>query len=353
MSSDLKTSADIPSTFLDQLASDYREFVEAQPPALRVPLHTLQWSPVFRGRPGVPPPDFGQSSPVPVGSTRVLPLHDGRFSVRVLTPEGERPEGGWPVLLFIHGGGWVMGTAETGAPFFTRACVEANCVVVSVEYRLAPDHPFPAAIDDCFDTLRWVVGPGREEIGADVSRVAIAGVHSGGSLAAVLAQRASQAGIPLVLQILFTALTNATFTADQPQNWPPTMKEYANIFSLRALDMLWLRDLYLPNPADRALPDASPLLVDDPKAYEGMPPAFLGAMELDVLRSELEMYAEKMRKFGVPVTLKEYKGATHMTIAADRVCQAARDMRNDKIEALKTAFAKPTSDYKKMVAGSM
>ncbi|KAG9124486.1 hypothetical protein FRC07_011465 [Ceratobasidium sp. 392] len=267
MSNDPATSTALPQALLDRLDPEYRTFVETQPPSLRIPLHTLTWSPVFRGVPGVPPPDLGQGSPVPVGSTRTIELYGGRFSVRVLTPEGEKPKEGWPVLLFTHGGG-------------------------------------------------------------------------GGTLSAVLAQRAARHGIPLVLQIVYTPLTNATFTAEDRANWPPSMQEHEHVFALRALDMLWLRDLYLPNPEDRALPDASPLLQDDPKVYQGMAPAFVGVMEFDVLRSEAEMYAEKMQNFGVPVTLKEYKGATHLTVAADRVCQVARDIRNDKIAALKAAFAK-------------
>ncbi|KAG9091278.1 hypothetical protein FRC06_000637 [Ceratobasidium sp. 370] len=331
MSDDPATSTALSPALLDRLAPDYRAFVETQPPSRRIAFHALTWSPIFRGVPGVPPPDLGQAPPIPVGSTRTIELYGGRFSVRVLTPEGGKPPEGWPVLLFTHGGGWVMGTVETGSSFYTRACVD---------YRLAPENPFPAAIDDCFDALLWIVGPGKDEIGADTSRIAVAGVSSGGTLSAVVAQRAAHNGIPLALQIIFTPLTNATFSANDRASWPPSMQEYEHVFALRALDMLWLRDLYLPNLEERALPDASPLLQDDPKVYARMAPAFVGVMELDVLRSEAEMYAEKMRRFGVSVTLKEYKGATHLTLAADRVCQVARDIRNDQIAALKVAFAK-------------
>lgn len=138
-------------------------------------------------------------------------------------------------------------------------------------------------------------------------------------MAAVIAQRASLAHIPLVLQILLIPLKNAAFSASDRAAWPPSMREHANVFSLRALDMLWLRDLYLPNEADRAHPDASPLLREGKEVFKRMAPAWVGVAELDILRSEAEMYAEKMKENGVDVTLRVFKGATHLTSAADRV----------------------------------
>ncbi|KAG8739165.1 hypothetical protein FRC10_006088 [Ceratobasidium sp. 414] len=227
MSDDPATSTPLSPALLDRLAPDYRASIETQPPSHRIAFHTLAWSPLFCGVPGVPPPDLGQAPPAPVGSTRTIELYHGRFSVRVLMPEGEKPREGWPVLLFTHG---------------DRECMlcESLC--------------------------------------------------GGGTLSAVVAQRAALSGIPLAPQIIFTPLTNATFSANDCESWPPSTQEYEH----RALDMLWLWDLYLPNPEERALLNASPLLQDDPKAYSGMAPAFVGAMELDVPRSEAEMYAEKM-----------------------------------------------------------
>lgn len=341
MSDDSATSTSIPQSLLDRLTPGYRAFVEAQPPGIRFPLHTLQWSSAFRQASALPP-DYGQADPVPVGSERTIQL--GQFSVLVLTPDGERPSEGWPVLLFIHGGGWIFGTAETGKSFLSRACVEAKCVVVSVDYRLAPEHPFPAAIDDCWEALLWLRGPGKDELGIDLSRIAVGGGSAGGNLAAVVAQRASLASppIPLVLQLLGVPITDNTFKASDKSGWTPSMLEYQNVFSLRALDMLWCRDLYIPNEKDRARPDASPLLQDDKRAFEGLAPALIALAELDTLKSEGEMYAEKLKAHGVPVTLKEYKGLTHTGVAADRVCEVARTARNDQIEALKVAFSNGT-----------
>ncbi|CAE7122132.1 unnamed protein product [Rhizoctonia solani] len=339
MSSDSPTSTDIPQHVLDRLVPDYRAFVEAQPSTMRLPFHTIDWSPEFREIiSSAPPPDLGQAAPVPVGSTRRIDL--GKFSLLVLIPEGEPPNEGWPVLLFIHGGGYVLGNAETGISFFSRACVEAECVVISVDYRLAPEHPYPAAVDDCWEALQWVRGVGKKELGLDILRVAVAGVSAGATLSAVIAQRASLASprIPLVLQILVVPGTDMTFPTTDKSKWTPSMVQYQNVWALRTLDMLWLRDHYLPNVEDRAKPDASPLLQDDQKAYEGVAPALVIVNELDTLKSEGIMYAEKMKKHGVSVVLKDIKGITHLGLAADRVCEIARTIRAEEIEALKKAF---------------
>ncbi|CAE6456365.1 unnamed protein product [Rhizoctonia solani] len=355
MFGDSPTSMDIPQPLLDRLVPDYRAFVEAQPRAIRAPLHTIEWSPDFRAIiSSAPPPDFGQAAPVPVGSTRKIDL--GKFTLLVLTPEGEPPNEGWPVLLFIHGGGYMLGNAETGISFFSRACTEAKCVVVSVGYRLAPEHPYPAAVDDCWEALQWVRAEGKEELGLDISRIAVAGVSAGATLSAIIAQRASLASprIPLVLQILVVPGTDMTFPTTDKSKWTPSMVEYQNVWALRTLDMLWLRDHYLPNLEDRARPDASPLLQEEKKAYEGLAPALVIVNEFDTLKSEGIMYAEKMREHGVSVVLREIKGQqkahlkypadcqtgmTHIGLSADRVCEVARNIRAQEIDALKKAFA--------------
>ncbi|CAE6499825.1 unnamed protein product [Rhizoctonia solani] len=238
MFGDSPTSMDTPQPLLDRLVPDYRAFVEAQPRATRAPLYTIEWSPEFCAIISyAPPPDLGQAAFVPVGSTHRIDL--GKFSLLVLTPEGEPPNEGWPVMLFIHGGGYMLGNAESGISFFSRACVEAKCVVCSVNYRLAPEHPYPAAVDDCWEALEWVRGIGKEEFRLDISHVAVAGVSSGATLSAVIAQRASLASprIPLVLQILVVPGTDMTFPTTGKSKWTPSMVEYQNVWALRTLDM--------------------------------------------------------------------------------------------------------------------
>ncbi|KAF8599645.1 hypothetical protein BDV93DRAFT_590496 [Ceratobasidium sp. AG-I] len=312
MSEDPSTSTTIPQSLLDKLPADY-------------PLHTLKWSPTLRQ-----PVNLGQAPPVPVGSTRTINL--GNFSVLILTPEGGRPKDGWPVYMYMHGGGWVFGFVESGNGIYSRICV--------VEYRLAPEHPFPAAINDCWEALLWLRGAGKDELGIDISRIAVGGISAGGNFAAVLAQRASLAHIPLVLQLLLIPALNLSLSASDRSSWTPSMVEHQNVWALRTLDVFWFRDLYLPNPEDRTSVDASPLLQEEKGVYEGIAKAWVGVMELDVLRSEGEMYAQKMRGFGVEVVLKEYKGAVHMLVEADGVCELARTIRGDQIETLKAAFAK-------------
>ncbi|QRV89345.1 carbohydrate esterase family 10 protein [Ceratobasidium sp. AG-Ba] len=329
----------LPQALLDRLTPGYRAFITSQPASYHVAFHTLTWSPAFRQASGFPV-DMGQTPAVSVGSTRKIELCNGRFSVLVLTPEGEKPNEGWPVLLHMHGGGWVFGNVEGGISFFSRACVEAKCVVVSVGYRLAPEHPYPAAVDDAWDALLWVIGEGKDELGINPSKVAVGGVSAGGNLAAILAQRASVAGIPLVLQILTIPATDSSYSPTDPSGWTPSMREHEHIFALSVPDIFWFLDLYVPNLEDRTRPEVSPLLQDDPKAYERMAPALVSVMELDVLCSEGEKYAEKMRKFGVEVLLKKYKGLTHLNASSDRVCEVSRMSRDDRILALKIAFTK-------------
>jgi acetyl esterase/lipase len=127
---------------------------------------------------------------------------------------------------------------------------------------------------------------------------------------AVLAQRACLASpkIPLVLQILVVPVIDASFSATDRSRWTPSMIEHEHIYSLSTLDMLWLRDRYLPNVEDRTKPEASPIYQENKAAFDGMPHTWIAVAELDALRSEGEMYAEKLQKFGVPVTLKLMKG---------------------------------------------
>ncbi|KAF8599640.1 hypothetical protein BDV93DRAFT_511484 [Ceratobasidium sp. AG-I] len=347
MASEPVDSNTIHQEILDRLDPEYRVYVESQPPASRVPFHTFQWSPAFRQV----SPDFGQALPVPVGSTCAINL--GKFSVLVLTPGGERPSEGWPALLFLHGGGWVLGTAETGIEFFSRACAGvfvcsvpkvgsidfgagARCVVVSVDYRLAPEDIFPAAVDDSWNALLWLSANGKSELGVDTSRIAIMGISSGANLAAVVAQRASLSSprISLMLQILLIPILNLTYDASNRELWPPSMKDHNPIFFSPS------RGPVLVSGLARTSVDASPPLQTDQAAFDGMAPTWVGVAELSAVRSDGEIYAKKLEEFGVPVTLKTYKGATHMLIAADRICELARTIRNDQIEALKAAFAK-------------
>ncbi|CAE6485603.1 unnamed protein product [Rhizoctonia solani] len=318
INSKMATSSSVPDDFLNKLAPGYREFVEDNPSRLPS-LHGAPWSPAFRQPPPGGPPDLGAGSPVPVGSQRTIDL--GNFSLQVMVPSDEKPEAGWPVVLFVHGGGWVFGSAAMDNGLLSRLCVGSKCVVVSVEYRLAPEHPYPAALDDSWDSLVWLHKDGVEQLGIDPSRIALMGSSVGASLAAIVAQRASLSSprIPIKLQILLVPFIDASFTAEDRSRWTPSMVEYENNFSLPVLNMLWLRDKYLPDPKDWTNPEASPNYQENKAAFAGVPSTLIVVAELDYLRNDGELYARKLEQFGVAVTVKVLKGLTHMGIRADRV----------------------------------
>ncbi|CAE6436610.1 unnamed protein product [Rhizoctonia solani] len=327
-------SPTIPADLLNKLAPGYREFAQVNP-SLVPPLHGIPWSPAFRQPPPNGPPDMGAEPPIPVGSQRIVDL--GNYSVQVMVPDGEKPSSGWPAVLFFHAGGWVFGNAVMDNGLLSRLCMGAKSVVVSVEYRLAPEHPYPAALDDSWDALLWLRKSGADELGVDPNRIALMGASAGANLATIVAQRASLSSprIPVKLQVLLVPVIDASFTVEDRSRWTESMIEYENNFSLPALNMLWLRDKYLPNPEDRTKPEASPIYQEDPTAFEGIPKTLVVVAELDTLRDEGKLYAQKLEQFGVPVTLRVVQALTHMGVGADRVCEAARDNRDSVIAFVK------------------
>ncbi|CUA73106.1 hypothetical protein RSOLAG22IIIB_10536 [Rhizoctonia solani] len=332
----MSNTVEIPQSDLDRLDPEYRTFIQSNGPLLP-PIHKLQWSPASRK--AINTLEFGSTEPVEVGSTRTIQL--GEFSVRVMTPPGEKPSRGWPVLLNMHGGGWVLGSAETDDYMLSKVCVGAKCVTVSVDYRLAPEHPFPTGLNDSWNALVWISNQGEREIGIDPKRIAIMGTSAGGNMAATMAQRASLASppIPLVFQNLVVPALNLTFSPNERDKWTQSMLKYEHIWALPVADVFWFIDLYVPNVQDRMNPEASPALQENKLAFEGMPPTWVSVAEMDVLCSEGEIYAEKLRAHDVPVTLKTQKGLPHPAIGADRVCTQVRKYYEELVEALEKAFA--------------
>ncbi|KAF8599638.1 hypothetical protein BDV93DRAFT_609090 [Ceratobasidium sp. AG-I] len=334
-SPDSKDFTTIPPSILERLDPEYRDFVLSHPPASRTPLHTIGWSEELCEK--INSSTAGKTDPVPVGSTHTVDLNG--FTAGVFTPDGSPPDGGWPAFIYVHGGGFLFGNIGTGAQFYTRLCVEARCIVVSVGYRLAPKHTFPAALDDTWSTLLWVFGEGGVKFGINKERVAIGGYSAGANLAAAIAQRAVLSQLPyrLLKQVLLAPPLDLTPTTD-PATWSASMRENADVVGLYALDVLWSRDINTPNVEDRTNPEVSPLLQTDERAFKGLAPAWIGVSELDVLRSDGENYARKLQDYGVPVELKLYKGANHLTAQADKVCELARTIQNDRIRAIVAAF---------------
>jgi acetyl esterase/lipase len=227
-----------------------------------------------------------------------VPGPAGEIPVRVYSPSGAH--GRVPVVAYFHGGGWAVGSIDS---FDTvcRALANAACAVVaSVGYRLAPEHRFPAAVDDCLAATRWLAST-ASELGGDGARLAVAGDSAGGNLAAIVARRLRDEGGPAVrFQALVYPVTDARLNT-------PSYREFAEGYGLTAEGMQRFWELYLDG-ADGAQPDASPLRADD---LSGLPPAFVLTAEADVLRDEGEAYAARLRDAGVEVEARRFEGATH------------------------------------------
>lgn len=278
-------------------------------------------SPVARiGFSSLPPGRESQSKQR--SSVMWMPGEGGEILARVYTPEGEGP---FPVLVYFHGGGWVianLNTYDSSARALTNA---ANAIVVSVAYRQAPENPFPAAMNDAYTAYQWVV-ENAAQINGDPNNVAVAGESAGGNLAAVVALRARNEGFQMpVHQLLVYPVTNYAFDTESYQ-------VYADAVPLSKALMMWFRDLYLPNPEAGADPYASPLRADD---LSGLPPATVILAQIDPLQSEGMAYAQRLMDAGVPTTVEVFEGTTHeffgmgpfVPQASDTVEMAAAGLR--------------------------
>lgn len=228
---------------------------------------------------------------------RTVPGPVGPVGVRIYTPPGNGP---LPLTLFIHGGGFCIGDIDTTDGLCRFLAEEARSLFVSVEYRRAPEAPFPAGLDDCWAVLQWLARHGRE-IGGDPSRITVAGNSSGGNFAAVLAQRAMREGLPLRHQLLPFPVTDARMGHD-------SHRQCGEGYFLTAAMMRWFWPQYLRSSDDGLDPRTSPLLASD---LSGLPPATFFTAEFDVLRDEGEDYARALMRAGVPVRLKRWKGQIH------------------------------------------
>jgi acetyl esterase len=251
----------------------------------------------------------------------------GDVALRVYWPTA--PAGDPPgVLVWFHGGGWVIGDLESADPTARRLAEGAGVVVVSVDYRLSPEHPAPAAIDDAVAALSWTAAH-AEELGVDPSRLAVGGDSAGGNLAALLCQRARAAGGPAIaFQLLVYPVTDLT-------QRHPSYEENAEGYLLTRDAMTWFIGHHLDgiDPAD---PLVSPLHAD---SLEGLPPALVITAEYDPLRDEGEAYAARLRDAGVPVEAVRYDGQIHGFLAMDSVLDDAKLALDRAAGALRAGLA--------------
>lgn len=267
---------------------------------------------------------FAQPEPVAKVENRTVPGPQGDIPVRVYTPEGDGP---FPVLVFFHGGGWVICDLDTHDDACRSLAKGTPCVVVSVDYRLAPEHKFPAAVEDCYAATQWIAR-NAASLNGDPSRLAVGGDSAGGNLAAVIAQLARDQGGPsLVFQLLVYPAAN--FNADTTSS-----RDFADGYFLTRDDMIWFRDLYLNSPNDKNNPLASPALASD---LSGLPPALIITAEYDPLRDEGEQYGQQLKEAGVPVTISRYKGAIHAFFTTPGL-DLGKQARAESSAALRAAF---------------
>lgn len=222
---------------------------------------------------------------------------DGQARLRILIPI-QNPIG---VLVYYHGGGWVIGSIGEYDTVARKLAERTSCAVVLVEYRLAPEHRYPAAVDDAYAALKWVGDHIIDIAGQEVPLI-VAGDSAGGNLAGVIAIRARDRGGPsIALQVLIYPVTDGDF--DRPSYIDPD-----NRLLLTREGMMWFWDHYLPDSSRRTEPDASPLHAE---SLSGLPPAVVITAEHDVLRDEGEAYAARLREANVPTDLQRYPGQMH------------------------------------------
>ncbi|WP_043929788.1 alpha/beta hydrolase [Bacillus sp. EB01] len=267
----------------------------------------------------------GEPEEVGKVENRTIPGPSGEIPVRIYTPKGEGP---FPALVYYHGGGWVIGNLETVDIPCRLLTNLANCVVVSVDYRLAPEHKFPAAADDSYAAAKWVV-ENAASIQVDAERVAIGGDSAGGNLAAVVALMARDKGeISLAFQMLVYPVTNHSYATE-------SYMENAEGYLLTKDSMVWFWNHYLRNEEDGKNPYASPLQAED---LSGLPPALVLTGEFDPLRDEGEAYAERLRDAGVQVKAKRYDGMIHGFFWMPGVLAQGRKSIEDAATALRQVF---------------
>ncbi len=253
-----------------------------------------------------------------------VPARDGyELPLRLYIPV----EGILPTLLYLHGGGFTVGSIATHDILCRELARQSGCAVASLDYRLAPEHRFPVAAHDAWDALDWLAREGTG-IGIDPRRLAVGGDSGGGTLAAACALQARDAGLPLALQLLF-------YPGCAPWQDSASHARYGRGLLLDAELIRFFFSQYLRSDADRADWRFAPLLADD---VDGVAPAWFGLAECDPLVDEGLAYADKLRAAGVAVQLELYRGVTHEFIKMGRALPEARQAHADAAQALQQAF---------------
>ncbi|KAK7425807.1 hypothetical protein QQZ08_007656 [Neonectria magnoliae] len=307
-----------------------------------VPDELKDWDGSVRTKGSLPP---GGTQPVPVGSIEDFDV--GRFRVRAYTPTGESDERGWPVLVWHHGGGWVVGGLNSGKDLCSWVCEGARCVVVSVDYGLSPENPFPIAVEDSIDAVRWVFSTPAELGKIDTTRISIGGTSSGGNIAVVAVLAALNPEIPLpaarpsfpniipnppVSVLLFIPVIDNTATAKDV--WRSSA-ETAPWLTAKRLE--WYRKLYLTRDEDCRNWDASPNYASD-SMLRKLPKTWIAVAELDLLAPEALSFGEQLRGLGVDAETVVVQGGTHSILTLHGRIDRGRKMIEDAVKHLQGVF---------------
>jgi acetyl esterase len=268
-----------------------------------------------------------EAAPEAVGSVtaRAIPGPGGPIAVRIYRPKDALRA----ALVYFHGGGWVLGSLESADATCRALTNRSRCVVISIDYRLAPETKFPGAVDDAYAAVRWVSSADQAaDLRIDAARIAVGGASAGGNVAAAVALIARDRGGPkIAFQLLTVPVTELSSKAE-------SHREFAEGYGLSAADMTWFGLHYVRTPADADDPRASVLRAD----LQGLPPAFVITAECDPLRDDGEAYADRLRELGVAARYKRYPGMFHGFMSFPGVLPEAAEAFEDAGRALREAL---------------
>jgi acetyl esterase len=256
---------------------------------------------------------------------RRIPGPGPDIPVRIYTPTGLGP---FPVLVWFHGGGWVVGDLDTADPTARHLAVGADCVVVSVDYRLAPETKFPGAADDCYAATLWAAR-NAAQINGDPTRIAVGGDSAGGNLAAAVALMArDRSALSLAFQLLVYPVTACDFNTT-------SYRQNAEGYLLTRDGMQWYWNHYLNHPSEASNPYAAPLGAQD---FTGLPPALVITAEMDPLCDEGAAYAQRLQDAGVPTQYRRYDGMIHGFFGMPALLDKGKQALAEAATALRQAF---------------
>ena len=266
------------------------------------------------------------SKPAPASEDLTIPVDGGEIPARIYAPEASGP---LPVMVHFHGGGWVYLNLDTHDGYCRILANQANCAVVAVEYRKAPEFAFPTPVEDCYAALCWV-SDNAADLGLDKSRMGVVGDSAGGNLsAAVTLMARDQGGPDLKLQVLTYPAVDGAMAA-------PSIEENAGAPLLGRQQMAWFWGHYVPKGTNVHDPRLSPLYADD---LSNLPPAFISTAEFDPLRDEAEDYADKLKAAGVEVDCRRYNGVFHGFMLMAKLIPEGQQLIETQCAFIQNGFA--------------